>query len=526
MDYKYETGARLLLLNIALGLGTFIQVLDTSIANVAVPYIAGNLSVSADEGTWVITSFAVSNAIVLPLTGWLSDYFGRVRLFVYSLVLFAIMSFLCGFAGSLRELVFYRVLQGAVAGSLIPLSQSLMISSNPEDKQGMALGFWAAVVIVAPVAGPILGGYLTYVYSWPWIFYINVPIGLFSALVVWIVLRKKESQIIRNPIDWWGLALLTIGVGALQVMLDKGKDLDWFESNVIISLTIVSVLALAYFAIWNHFQKYKIVDFSFFKMRNYAVGTFCITIGYMLFFGSTVTVPLWLQTQQGYTAYWAGIAIAPIGIIPLLFSPLLGKYLKMFDLRYVICCSFLLFAFGYFYQASFTTQTSLFEVMLARFYQGFGLLLFFLPLVQLSLGGIPKERYASAAGLFNFIRILVGSGFGTSLAMEAWYRFSIFHHGRLSEAITIYRPLVTHFYETLGNISPNFAPPIVNNIIEMQLQQQAFMLSTNDLSWMAAWSFIILAPLPLFCCKRVKFRHPESRSILHAHKHLFKHSRF
>jgi MFS transporter, DHA2 family, multidrug resistance protein len=502
MDQNFERGGRLLLLNVALGLGTFIQVLDTSIANVAIPYIAGNLSVSSDEGTWVITSFAASNAIVLPLTGWLSDYFGRVRLFVWSVLLFALTSFLCGFSQSLTMLVIFRVMQGAVAGSLIPLSQSLIIFNNPPDKTGAALGFWGMIVIVAPIMGPIVGGYLTEVYSWPWIFYINVPIGIFSALLVWYFLRDRETKIVRNPIDWIGLFFLSLGVGCCQIMLDKGKDLDWFESNIIIALTVTSIVSIIYFVIWNHFQKYPIVDFSFFSNRNFTLGTIAITIGYLIYFGSTVTIPLWLQTEQYYTAYWAGIAVAPVGIIPLLTSTYVGRNLARWDLRVVSATCFLFFSLGFFYQANFTTQISLDHLMLARFYQGFGLAIFFLPLVQLSLGEIPQERYASASGLFNFIRILVGSGFGTSLSIVLWTRLEIFHHARLSESVTSFREVTTQFYNNFGNYFPGASKDLINKVVDISVEQQAFMLSTNDLSWMAAWAFLALIPM-IFFCKRV-----------------------
>lgn len=321
-------GTERILLKIAIGLGTFIQVLDTSIANVAIPYIAGNLSVSADQGTWVITSFAASNAITLPLTGWLSDYFGRVKLFVWSILLFVVTSFLCALSNGLIMLVLFRTAQGAVAGSLIPLSQALIVSCNPSDKQGAALGFWGTVVVVAPVLGPIVGGYLTDVYSWPWIFYINVPIGLFSALVVWRYLKNCDTPIIRKPIDWVGMFLLATGVGCLQIMLDQGKDYDWFESNTIIVLTIISIVSLVYFIIWNHFQEHPIVDFSFFRNRNFALGTVAITFGFLVYFASTVTTPLWLQTEQGYTPYWAGIAVAPIGLAPFVFGSWSGLLKK------------------------------------------------------------------------------------------------------------------------------------------------------------------------------------------------------
>lgn len=500
---SYYTGYRLILLNIGLGLGTFIQILDTSIANVAIPYIAGSLAVSADQGTWVITSFAASNAIVLPLTGWLSDYFGRVRLYFYSVILFTMTSFLCALSTSLTMLVVFRVLQGAVAGSLIPLSQSLILLNNPPEKQGSALGFWAMVVVVAPVVGPILGGYLTYNYSWPWIFYINVPIGIISGVIVWLMLSDRESKIVRNPIDWLGLFLLAVGVGSIQIMLDKGKDLDWFESNTIIVLTVVAFISLCYFIVWTYFEKYPIVDFSFFRDRSFVFGTIAITLGYLLFFGSTVIIPLWLQTEQGYTALWAGIAVAPIGIIPVLFSAPVGKYMARTDQRAIASLSFLIFALSFFYQANFTTDINVGVIMFARLIQGIAVTIFFLPLVQISLANIPPHKYASASGVFNFFRILVGSGFGTSLSIYLWSRLEIFHHSRLTEAATAYNPLTTQFYEHLKANGQQFSNGVIDRILDLGIEQQAFMLATNDISWLSAWLFVLLIPVP-FLCKRVK----------------------
>jgi DHA2 family multidrug resistance protein len=510
---QYYRGGKLLLLNFALGLGTFIQVLDSSIANVAVPYIAGNLSVSADQGTWVITSFAASNAIVLPLTGWLSGYFGRIRLFVWSVLLFALTSFCCGFSHSLTTLIFFRILQGAVAGSLIPLSQSILIASNPPDKQGTALGFWGMIVIVAPILGPIVGGYLTEVYSWPWIFYINVPIGLFSAVVTWAMLKDQESEIVRLPIDWKGLFLLSVGVACLQIMLDKGKDLDWFESNVIISLTIAAAISLTYFIIWTSFQKHPIVDFSFFRSRNFTIGTIAITIGYLLYFTSAVTVPLWLQTEQNYTSYWAGVAVAPVGLVSVLFSMFIGKYMGLFDLRKIAALSFFLFALGFFYQAQFTTQVDLRTVMLARFFQGFGIAIFFLPIVQLSFSEVPMSRMPSATGLFHFIRILVGSGFGTSLAIQLWTHLEIFHHARLADAINAKNYILTQVYSALESYN-NFSPQVVNRVLDRQVEQQAYMLATNDLAWLAGWLFILMIPM-IFLCKKVVSRSKPTVEAAH-----------
>lgn len=499
----YYQGSRLLLLNLALGLGTFIQILDSSIANVAIPYIAGNLSVSADQGTWVITSFAASNAIVLPLTGWLSNYFGRVKLFVWSVTLFALMSFMCGFSHTLTMLIFFRVLQGAVAGSLIPLSQSILMASNPPEKRGSALGMWSMTVIVAPVMGPIIGGYLTEVYSWPWIFYINVPIGLFSAGVVWYMLKDQESELIRNPIDWMGLFLLSLAVATMQIMLDKGKDLDWFESNIILALTIVSAVSFVYFCIWNYFQKYPIVDFSFFKLRNFTIGTIATTVGFLLYFASTVTTPLWLQTEQNYTPFWAGVAVAPVGLVSVALSMFIGKYMGRFDLRMITAMSFLFFSLSFFDQANFTTEVSLRQIMWVRFYQGFGIAIFFLPLVQITLSEVPNNKLPSAAGLFHFIRILVGSGFGTSLAIQIWTRLQIFHHARLSEALTDFNSITVEFFDKMMSYRPEFTKEVARAVLDRQVEQQAYMLSSNDLAYLSAWLFLLMIPL-IFLCKRVQ----------------------
>lgn len=505
MSDSYHTGQKLLFLNVALGLGTFIQILDTSIANVAIPYIAGSLSVSTDQGTWVITSFAASNAFVLPLTGWLANYFGRVRLFVVSVLLFALMSFFCGFSSSLTMLITFRVLQGAVAGSLIPLSQSLLVSNNPPEKQGGALGFWAMIVVVAPVLGPILGGYFCDEYNWRWIFYINIPIGLFSALVTWFLLKDRESQIVRNPIDWVGLFLLGVGVGCLQIMLDKGKDLDWFNSNVIITLTITSIVSLIYFVVWNAYEKYPIIDFSFFKNRNYVFGTITITIGYLFYFGSTVITPLWLQTEENYTAFWAGVAVAPVGLIPIFFSSLVGKYLYRFDLRAVTALSFLMFSISFYLQSNFISTVDLNTIMWVRFVQGFGIVIFFIPLVQLSLGEIPDAKYASASGVFHFFRILIGSGFGTSLSVYLWWRRETLYYNRLGESMTFFREQVDELYLQLHSLEPKFTQDVVTRLIDRSVEQQAYTLATNDMSWLGVWAFLLMIPIP-FLCKKVMMK--------------------
>src|ERR1700719_4306983 len=309
------TGSQLLFGTIALSLATFMNVLDTSIANVSIPAIAGDLGVSPDQGTWVITSFGVANAISLPLTGWLTRRFGQVKLFTASVVLFVIASFLCALAPSLSLLILFRVLQGAVAGPMIPLSQSLLLASYPKSRAGTALAMWAMTTLVAPVVGPLLGGWITDNISWPWIFYINIPVGIAAALATWAIYRRRETPTAKVPVDAVGLGLLMIWVGAMQVMLDKGKDLDWFNSPAIVTLVCVAVVGFAVFLIWELTEEHPIVDLALFRLRNFWVSTVALLCAYGLYFGNVVLLPLWLQQYMGYTATLAGWVLAPVGFL-------------------------------------------------------------------------------------------------------------------------------------------------------------------------------------------------------------------
>lgn len=499
MTVKYLNGTKLVLLNIGLGLGTFIQVLDSSITNVAAPYIAGSMALAPDEGTWVITAFAASNAICLPLTGWLTDYFGRIRLFSITLFLFALASLFCGMATNLSTLIVFRIIQGAVAGAFMPLAQSLIITFNPPEKIGAALGFWGLIVVVAPTLGPVISGFITEEYSWPFIFFINVPICLISAFLVLILIGDQESAIIRNPIDWVGLVLLILGVGSLQIMLDRGRDLDWFNSRRIIALTVFSVISLGYFILWSLRREHRIIDFSILRDRNFLIGTFIISIGFLIYFSSTVTVPLWLQTQQNYTGFWAGLALTPVGIAPFFLILLVGKNLQKVDYRIWIALCFAFFAISFFNQSMFTTSVSLYDVMVPRFLQGIADTIFFLPIIYLAMENIPVHKYASATGLFHFFRTLIGSGFGTSLCLELWRRREILHHARLVEALD---PLqVDTFLE-----HSNLPTEVVHRLLEKEVIQQAYMLSTNDLSWLGAWLFVCMMPL-LFLAKKKHRQH-------------------
>src|SRR6478752_2054750 len=292
---------------VALSAATFMNVLDTSIANVSLPAIAGDLGVSPNQGTWVITSFAVANAIAVPLTGWLSQRFGQVRLFVGSVILFVIASWLCGLAPTMPMLIAFRALQGFVAGPMIPLSQTLLLSSYPRAAAGLAMALWSMTTLVAPVMGPLLGGWITDNITWSWIFYINIPVGIIAAFGAWAIYHKRESVRHQLPIDRIGLALLVLWIGCMQMMLDLGKEHDWFHSQLIVALAVTAVVGFAFFLIWELTDKHPVVDLRLFKRRNFWAGTLSVSIGYGLFFGNVVLLPLWLQQFMGYTATDAGM---------------------------------------------------------------------------------------------------------------------------------------------------------------------------------------------------------------------------
>src|ERR1700761_9137588 len=304
-------GGPLVLLTIAVAFSTFMEILDTTIVNVAVPHIAGSLGVSSSEGTWAISSYSLASAIMQPLTGWIARRFGEVRAFCISVILFVLMSMLCGLATTMPMLVVARLLQGAGSGPMVALSQALLLNNYPPERRGIALAIWAMTVVVAPIFGPILGGWITDNYSWSWIFFINIPVGAFALLVTFTLLRGRESKKVKVKLDVLGLFLLAVGVGCLQFMLDNGNDYDWFSSNMILVLAIIAFICITFLIAWELMHDKPVVNLHLFKRRNFAVGVTCLTIGMFAFFGGTVVLPNWLQEVMSYTATWAGFAVAP-----------------------------------------------------------------------------------------------------------------------------------------------------------------------------------------------------------------------
>ena len=481
------TGGPLILGTIALSLATFMNVLDTSIANVSIPAMAGDLGVSPDQATWVITSFGVANAISLPLTGWLTQRFGQVRLFMASVLLFVIASLLCGFAPSLGWLILFRVLQGAVAGPMIPLSQALLLSSYPKEKAGTALAMWAITTLVAPVVGPLLGGAITDNISWPWIFFINVPIGIAAAAVTWMIYSRRETAVRRLPIDAVGLGLLVIWVGALQVMLDKGKDLDWFHSGQIVALAVAAVVGFALFLVWELTDEHPVVDLRLFARRNFWTGTMALSLGYGVYFGNLVLLPLWLQQYMGYTATLAGMVLAPVGLLAILLTPVVGRTLHKVDPRLFATASFSVFALVLYMRAHFNTSADFDTLMVPTLIQGAAVAVFFVPLITLAMSGLAPDRIPSASGLINFVRITAGS-FGTSITTTWWDRRASLHHAQLAEHITPYDPSPALSSVQAQGLDPEQGRALLDRLID----QQAFMLSFNDIFYVSAIIMLLL----------------------------------
>ena len=475
--------------SVALSLATFMNVLDLSIANVSIPAIAGDLGVAPDQGTWVITSFGIANAVSLPITGWLTQRYGQVRLFITSVLLFVVASILCALAPSLGFLVLFRIIQGAVAGPMIPLSQALLLSSYPKEKAGSALGLWAITTLVAPVVGPVLGGWITDNIAWPWIFYINVPVGIAAAAVTWLIYRKRETPTRKLPVDVVGLGLLAVWVGALQVMLDRGKDLDWFGSTQIVVLAAIATVGFAFFVIWELTEDHPVVDLSLFARRNFWTSTLVMSLAYGTFFGSVVLLPLWLQQYMGYPATMAGMVLAPVGLLAIILTPFVGRYVHRVDPRVFATVAFVIFAIVMYMRSRFATDADLTTLMIPTIIQGAAMAVFFIPLVNLSLSGIDAARVPAASGLFNFARITAGS-FGTSIATTWWDRRATLHHAQLVERITQFDPTSMQALAGLqaGGLTPEQAGAALNQVID----RQAFMLSANDIFFVSALLFLLL----------------------------------
>jgi len=483
-DTKPLGGAALGVTAFALALGTFMQVLDSTIANVSLPTIAGNLGASTDDATWVITAFAAANGVTVPLTGWLMGRFGVVRTFVVAVSLFTLTSFLCGLSTSLPMLVVFRLLQGGVSGPMIPGSQALLIAIFPPQQRALALGVWAITALVGPVAGPILGGYISDNYHWSLIFLINVPVGGFSGFVAWRALKSRETPTRKLPIDTVGLILLAVWVGALQCVLDLGKNDDWFNSKTIVVLTVVAAIAFAGWLIWELTDAHPAVDLSLFRNRNFALGTAAFCLGYALFFANNLLLPVWLQQQLGYTATWAGLVSAPSGAVAVLLTPILTRFGAKLDARWLATLAFAAFAGSYFMRAGYTTYSDFTSFMLPLLVQGVAMSAFFMAMLTISLHGISPERTPSATGISNFARITGGS-FAASIFTTVWDRRESLHQTRLADVSSPWSPVFGQAVQAISRVG--LSNHQAAGVVAKLMVGQAYLLSSIELFWICGW---------------------------------------
>jgi DHA2 family multidrug resistance protein len=477
-------GTQLAITSVAIALGTFMMVLDTTIANVALPTVAGNLGTTSDQGTWIITSFAVSNGVAVPLTGWLAQRYGLVRTFVVAVILFTLASFLCGIAWSLPVLIVFRIFQGAVAGPMMPGSQALLISIFPPQKRAIALSIWSITTLVAPVIGPVAGGYIVDNFNWGWIFLINVPVGLLTAFLCWTNLANRETPTRQLPIDMVGLGLLISWVGTLQVMLDTGKDADWFQSPQIVILAIISVLSFISLIIWELTVEHPIIDLRLFRNRNFALGNLSFCLGYAIFFANVLLMPLWLQTNVGYTATWAGLVSVPSGFVAVLMTPIAARMMPKVDARWMATIAFAAFALSYFMRSGLTTDARYWNFAVTLLAQGVAMSMFFVSMLTISLDGIPPEKIPSASGILNFARITAG-GFAASLITTMWDRREAFHQTRLTDTSSAYNPIMQQAMAHLHSFG--FTDLQSYGVLTRNMVSQAYLLASDDLFWISGW---------------------------------------
>jgi len=491
-------GFALALMAFALAMGTFTQVLDTTIANVSLPTIAGDLGASTDQSTWIITSFVVANGIGVPITGWLMNRYGVVKIFVLSMLGFTIASLFCGLAWSLESLVFFRTLQGALSGPIIPGSQALMLSIFPREKRTTALAIWSITTLVAPICGPILGGYISDSWHWGWIFLINVPVGLMVTALCWGGLQDRETATRKLPIDMVGLCLLMVWAGALQIMLDTGKNADWFESTQIIVLAVIALVGFGAFLLWELTEEHPIVDLSLFRNRNFTLGTIVFCLGNGVFLANMLLIPLWLQTQLGYTATWAGLVSAPTGAIAVLFTPIAAKLMKRFDARWIATIAFAASAVSYFMRASLTADASFMAIAWPLMVQGISSGTFFIATVTILLDGVPPERIPSASGLSNFARIIV-AGFSVSLVTTFWDRREAFHQSHMADLMSGYMPALNNLLLSMRDMGlPELSAKaeVVRGMVG-----QAYLLASVDIFTVSAWLCLAAIVIVWLCRK-------------------------
>jgi DHA2 family multidrug resistance protein len=512
MENTHKTGVGINPWFIALTvmLATFMEVLDTSIANVALNHIAGSLSASVDEATWVLTSYLVSNAIVLPLSGWFSSLIGRKRFYMTCVALFTVSSMLCGLAPSLTVLILCRIMQGIGGGALQPISQAILVESFPRHKQGMAMAVYGMGVVVAPVIGPTLGGWITDNYSWRWIFLINIPVGVLSltltSFLIWdpVYLVRKAWKGMK--VDYLGLGLLSLGLASLEILLDDGNKNDWFASHFIVAAAVAAVIGLVGVVFWELRQKEPVVDFRMLQNRNFALSTATMFLLGFVLYASTMLLPVFLQTLLGYSALRSGLVLSPGGIVIAVSMPVVGLLLSKIEARWLVIFGLCVSAFGLFQMAHFDLDIDYHTAMMARVVQSAGLAFLFVPINTMAFATVPREKMGSATGLINLARNIGGSS-GIAIVTTILARRTQFHQARLVSHMTPYDPAyaqalagTAHTLAAQGSSAAQ-AMAQAQGMLYGMLQRQSAMLAFVDSFWVLGIVFLAVVPLMLFVKK-------------------------
>ena len=490
---------------------TFMEVLDTTVVNVSLPHIAGSLSASVDEASWALTSYLVANAIILPMTGWLANFFGRKRMLMAAVCGFTAASFLCGLAPNLSMLIVFRIVQGATGGALQPLSQAVMLEAFPPQDRGKAMAFWGLGIVVAPMLGPVIGGWLTDNYSWRWVFYINLPVGLASVLMTrWFIFDPPYIKRSKSAIDYWGIGMLALGVAALQIVLDNGQEDDWFASNWITIAAVVAVLGLIAFVVRELRAGNPVVQLRVFKSRTYAAGVFLMTVLGFVLYGSLLLVPVFLQTLLGYPALNAGIAMAPRGLGSFLMMPLVGTVMSRFDPRKVLGVGLVGASWSLYALSRLNLEAGYWDIFWPQFIQGAALAMLFVPLTTATMDPIPKEEMGNATSMFNLMRNLGGS-FGIAAATTYLFRRQQYHTNQLGARVTAFSPAARAMSRSVAaNMVAHGSDPVtaVRQAYVATwglIERQASMLSFVDTFLAMGIVFLLVLPL-LLAMKR-----PQSR---------------
>ncbi len=502
-------------------LATFMEVLDTSVANIALPHIAGSLSASVDESTWVLTSYLVSNAIVLPLSGWFSRVFGRKNFYMFCVALFTISSFMCGLAPTLPLLVTFRVLQGAGGGALQPVSQAILVESFPRAKQGAAMAVYAMGVVFAPAVGPTLGGWITDNFSWRWIFFINIPIGVISLLMTQLLIADppylKRENLRTLKIDYIGIGLLGVGLGALQIMLDKGQRDDWFSSHFIVACAVITAVCLIAVVIWELRSKAPIVDFGLLRERNFALATMTMFVLGLVLYGTTVLLPEMLQTLLGYTALASGMVLSPGAFVLIAILPIVGWLLGKIEARWLVTFGAAVLALSLLYMSHFDLDLDFHTAMMARIYQSCGMAFLFVPINVMAFYFISKEKTSNATGIINLARNIGGS-VGISMVTTQIERGSQVHQNFLVGHAT---PLSDNYRAMLAGTAQNLiahgssvaqAAEQAKAILYGLIQRQAAMLAYVDDFRVLGGVSLAIVPF-MFLMKKMRPSKPVSSAM-------------